>query len=194
MIPQVGGFQGCYLDNHRNNCAVRNAPFGPMFPDGQGEACNRMAHSRSQGLRKVSVVETVRKDSACPGTPYRDSPRFAEESPPLANLPAAAAAVAYCSPKMYQNRGGAAVPVPVPLRRGQPPAAPGVPAGAQQSVEVVSLGCIFANCVFMALYEPYNKPKAYQEYAEVTPCLLPCGAPRGGRGVPAVGRTVHPHP
>ena len=20
MIPQVGGFQGCYLDNHRNNC------------------------------------------------------------------------------------------------------------------------------------------------------------------------------
>ena len=34
MIPQVGGFQGCYLDNHRNNwccaCAVRKRPLeGP---------------------------------------------------------------------------------------------------------------------------------------------------------------------
>ena len=38
MIPQVGGFQGCYLDNHRNNwrCAravptlCENAPLVPM--------------------------------------------------------------------------------------------------------------------------------------------------------------------
>ena len=34
MIPQVGGFQGCYLDNHRNNwrCAraVRKRPLGHL--------------------------------------------------------------------------------------------------------------------------------------------------------------------
>ena len=38
MIPQVGGFQGCYLDNHRNNwrCAraVRKRPLSlHLLPD-----------------------------------------------------------------------------------------------------------------------------------------------------------------
>ena len=41
MIPQVGGFQGCYLDNHRNNwrCAravpalCENAPYGTVTDD-----------------------------------------------------------------------------------------------------------------------------------------------------------------
>ena len=56
MIPQVHGFQGCYLDNHRNNwgCAravpalCENAPYGPLS-DTQQPFCpeNSLQHGPS---------------------------------------------------------------------------------------------------------------------------------------------------
>ena len=41
MIPQVGGFQGCYLDNHRNNwrCARAVPALCENAPMGSGPLC-----------------------------------------------------------------------------------------------------------------------------------------------------------
>ena len=62
MIPQVGGFQGCYLDNHRNNwrCAraVRKRPLCRAF---QVVSLVLSCVSVVQGCRPLCVEQEQRK-------------------------------------------------------------------------------------------------------------------------------------